>query len=470
MKFGSTSILGLSIGDREITAAQVSGRNAQKLLHFPIPADASLAQPEALGAQLREALRQHNVSAAKVVVGIPAKWLIAQEKEVPPSDETQAYAMLRLQAERLSVGDAAGMVFDAAGRPDEAKPTRLLIVGALQQQIDRLRRVCEAAGLHVVAMTSTALVLSQQLSVESDRALVVLSRQGAELVWQGEGSPRLLRHLGGAETGTGAVAVAALSTELRRALAVAKMSGGSRELLLWQDRELSPEQVQDLATRIGLSVRSDSTVQSLSAHVQPGAMNGAAGSTSAESFGPAIALALAGASRKLPLDFLHSRLAPHKVSRFGRRSMAGAAVAVLLIGGLIWFYSDVQSREAAAADLEQRLDALQPDVKTAEARIDRVKYARGYFEARTPALQCMREITLSLRPDDPLWITQLSLTESGRGRVQGRAENLRTIDIFRDRLLANPRFANVQSQESRAGTGSDQRFTFTVSFTFLGDL
>jgi len=472
MKLVGTTFLGLSFGDREISCAQVAGgsqRAVQKVLHFAFPAGATLEQPEALGAQLREALRKHRMTASRAVVGIPAGWLIAQEKDVPPSDEAQAYAMLRLQAERLSVGDAAGMVFDAAGKPDETKPTRMLIVGALQQQIDRIQRACAAAGIEPIAITSTALVLSHLLQAAGDRPLVVLSRQGAEMVWHSEGSPRMLRHLASGEMGTGGNAVAALSNELRRALAMTKVTGSQRELLLWQGQRLSADQVQDLSARLGLSVQTDQTLESLSAQLQAGALNGAADPGSVESFGPAVALAIAGASRRLPVDFLHSRLAPQRVSRFGRRTILGAVLGLLLIGGFTWLYMDVQQREAEAHELEQRLDGMKPDVAAAQARIDRVNYARGYFEARTPVLQCMRELTLSLRPEDPLWITQLTFTESGRGRVQGRAENLRTIDTFRERLLENPRFQNVQSQESRAGTGSDQRFTFTMSFTFVGE-
>src|SRR5688572_22271480 len=107
--FASSQILALAIHERGISCAQVAAAGAgskkrrgglvvQKLAHFPIASGRSFDDADALGRELREFLRTHGFTAPRAIVGAPAKWVIAQDRELPPTDWKQAAAMLRLQA------------------------------------------------------------------------------------------------------------------------------------------------------------------------------------------------------------------------------------------------------------------------------------------------------------------------------------------------------------------------------------
>jgi len=127
---------------------------------------------------------------------------------------------------------------------------------------------------------------------------------------------------------------------------------------------------------------------------------GITGSTpEAARYAPAIALALSAADKRLPLDFLHSRLATAKQRRIGRRTMWGVILGILGIGLIVFLLVDLQQRETAVVDLRAKLDNLKPDIKSAESLNEKLSYGRGWFETRPSMLECLREITRAFRDD-----------------------------------------------------------------------
>src|SRR3954467_9576313 len=115
----SSSFLGIAVSDQSVSCAEVlvSGdkREVRATATFTFPPETTLDSPDAAGQALAAFLRQKRFSAQRVVVGVPARWLIAVEKEVPPSSDEQSRSMLRLQAERLAVAEHGEVVFDFAG-------------------------------------------------------------------------------------------------------------------------------------------------------------------------------------------------------------------------------------------------------------------------------------------------------------------------------------------------------------------
>ncbi|HVT90923.1 MAG TPA: pilus assembly protein PilM, partial [Tepidisphaeraceae bacterium] len=202
MKLGSSNVLGIALADRTIAVAQVGGKSdagqGSQAAIFTLPADVSIDKPEAVGNALAGFLKQKGFSASRVVVGVPAKWLMAVEKDVPPASKEQMRSMLRLQAERLSLADSGEVVFDFAGEHQANRPGNVLLVAMLKKQLDRVTQIAEAAGLTIVAVTPTTLALASVSArankAASDRPMVVLAGHGAEIVWQRQGMPRMLRH------------------------------------------------------------------------------------------------------------------------------------------------------------------------------------------------------------------------------------------------------------------------------------
>jgi len=487
MKLRSSGFLGLSLGDRMVACAEVSvagGRRvARRLATFHVPQGMSVDKPEALGQALATFLRDNGFAASRAVVGFPAKWLIAMERDVPPAGDEEARAMLRLQAERLAVSENGEVVFDFVGEPDASGPNRFLLVGVLRQRMEQVERVLGAAGLSAAAYTSSALALAKVAgnAADGNTPMLVLGRQGAEMVWRNAGgTPRMLRHVSViAANGHGPVSVAPLGSELGRAVSLTRGNGtpASREMILWDGVGLTSDQVSELSTRSGLSVRPGDVLASLGLEAAPDAI--AAGddgghTPDADVFAPALALALAGTEHeRLPIDFKRSRLTPPKQRRVGKGTtwaVVGGVVLALGLGGL-YFAVEKRQREfnALEADLKGNVDR----VKTAQAQVDRTNTARGYFETRPPVLDVLREISTLFRDDESIWITSVVAKDDKKVTLQGKADSDRTVRALLKRVKENPKFVDVKfggTQQNNEGTGTQRRsseVTFSMTLSYL---
>jgi hypothetical protein len=470
MTFRASPILGLAVGEGGILCAQVAGgaRGAvvQKVGWFtrPIAAATDAITPEQEGALLGAFLKEHGFSATRAVVGVPARWLLSQEKELPPAGVDEAKAILRLHAERMMLADSAPMVADFAGDL-RASPPRVLLVALLQSHLDRLSKMIGAAGLSTVAVTSTALAAARFSDETSSVPFVMLGDKSAELVVARNGAPRALRHV--SITVRGPSGAGGAASDLRRAMAMA--GGSDAGVTVWDGVGLDRHEWDDLASRLKTTVHHGPGVERAGTSIATGALNGAAGGRSVDAYLPAVALAAAGLKRAgLPIDFAHPRLQAVAPRRIGRRGMWSAAFVLLAVVCLASLYVTVQQREAQAVELDSKLKAIADDAKAAQANIDRVAFGRTYFESRPPTLQCLRDVSLAFDYDEPIWATSFTLRDNGRGQLQGRASDQRLVLMVNDRLKANPRFANVQLVDSRDTGGNSREVVFSISFNYVG--
>src|SRR5687767_14801359 len=155
--FANSSFLGIAIGERSLAVVEVSASRGawevRRCAQFDPPAE---NPGEAFGAFLRE----KRFSASQAVVGLPAKWIVAREKGIPPADETMAADVLRLQAERLFSSELKDLIFDYAGTPDPNAPGKVLLLAMPRQQLDRAVAMLETAGLTVAGVLPSTLALA----------------------------------------------------------------------------------------------------------------------------------------------------------------------------------------------------------------------------------------------------------------------------------------------------------------------
>jgi hypothetical protein len=105
-------------------------------------------------------------------------------------------------------------------------------------------------------------------------------------------------------------------------------------------------------------------------------------------------------------------------------------------------------------------------IKTAQTNVDRLKYARGFFETRPPVLDCLRELSLAFGENDRAWVSTFVLPQNGKGTITGRAADDGTILAVVDRLKKNPKFIDVKGPNTQQADARTREVTFTVTFTF----
>jgi hypothetical protein len=460
VKRRSATILGLAVNEHSILCAQVTvdgaSRTVRQLGLFVLEEGRSFDAPAAVGEAFAAFLAANHFTATRAVVGVPARWLIAQEKEVPPVGEEEAKTIVRLHAERMGSAEKGALAVDAAGRLGGSAGGSVLVVAMLQKRLDQVHAFGQAAGLTLAGVTSTSLVVSDFIQPAS-HALVMLGERGAELVVRRDGSPRVLRHLGGAK----ATSTATLAPELRRSLM--SISAVNEPLIVC---DATGDNCAALEQQFGV-VAQRPTLESLSTTAADASLNGAAAGLQPGSFVPAVALAVAGADEVLPIDYTRSRLAPRPARRFSSRAVLGMVLGGALLAGLIAFYVLVTQAEAEAESLARQLEARKPEIAAAETLIDRTAYGRTFFETRTPTLDCLRELAEAFNYDERIYVSSFLLNGASEGELKGRATEERLILALADRLKGNKRFSQVQLGPIRETGSREREFSFSISFQFM---
>jgi hypothetical protein len=362
-----------------------------------------------------------------------------------------------------------------------------MLVAMLKKQLERIEQAIQAAGLNLVAVTPTALALANSATLSSkvnnNLPMVIFGRGGAEVVWQRQGIPRMLRHFSlPISNGAAGVSLGTLGTELRRAVTLGsgqtngESTNGTDEMVLWDGVGLEDSQVAELSEKVGLKVRSGDNLAMLGVKVP--LRRGSGEQESAQHFAAAVSLALSGANRKLlPLNFAKSRLAPPPVRHVGRRGAWAIVAGSLILIGIIALYISVKLREGDLADLLDQRASINKPFLEAQSVKDKVDFSSGFLSKRTPTLDCLMELTLSVRDDDPMWATSFQIQELKdskdpgmvEGSLVGRTTDTSVPNRLINRLQQNPKFSNVKLTSLTGGSGrgrGESLANFTIGFTF----
>jgi hypothetical protein len=193
--------LGISVGERALFVAEVScaadGECLGRASEFLYPNELSLEHPCELGNSLRLFLQERGYSARNAVLGVPAKWLIFRPHTVPPADPQTVAQMLWLHTTARTTPELGSLVFDFAGQASATQASVVFLVGLQRHRIDRLQALGQAAGLRVISITSCGASLAAASAASAEPGLILLlRREGVELITQEHGDVRAVRHVG----------------------------------------------------------------------------------------------------------------------------------------------------------------------------------------------------------------------------------------------------------------------------------
>jgi hypothetical protein len=451
-------VLGLALGERKALVAEVSGAGGgragatvERVGEFAYPQGAGLNEPEALGRALGHFLSEQGFTSRATVVGLPGKWLLTKRVDAPPAAPALVADTLRLQAEGEFAGDGGEFVFDYAGEASASQAKPVLLMAAPRRHMDQVTAIISAARLKAVAVVPYAATLAARAA--KDSRVLLFGPGGAEFVSQNGIYPRALRYLGPTSSPT-----PLLASEVRRASAGAAMGIGGElalhtsrsnngspvgELLVWNDAGIHADALHALGESLGAPVKLGD-LRTLGA-------TQAAGAANAAGYGAAVALALAalepggrGARGGLPVDFLHSRLAPVREVRFERRSvLLGVAAAVIVLVAATAILT-LRNGRAEVDAMQKQLASATDSVKKAKATVAKVEFAQAWQDTDPRFVACLYELTKSLPEDGQTFLTSFNLNDELKGGMSGKASNSLDVLMLRDRLAASGRFADIK--------------------------
>jgi hypothetical protein len=482
-------MLGIAVGERSMLVAEVhtgsSGPEVIKAMEFTYPEGVTPAKdPAAIGSALGQFLKEKGFGARLAVFGLPAKWVLSKQKEVPAIADNLLADTLRLQAESEFSSELGELVYDYAGsggaNPSVGGTSSVLLLAVPKRYIDQINQLAEAARVRVLAVTPFSTAIGASSKGSADAMMLLLGPSGVEFTTQHGGHPSVLRYLG-----TSADSTPTLMGELRRAATRTGAAGAStREIFIWNDTGADETQIQSIGHSLELGVR-DGSLGDLGVSAAPGVMNG-------RDFATSISLAVLGmAPAEGVPDFLDSRLAPLPEQRIDRRTLLAAAVVVLLVATAGLWYWNIQSRQAAVDQIVKE-NISNNDARTkAQATVKRIQLAERWHGEKPKFVACLTDLT-ELAPQTPdIYGTQFSLkdetpdassatpTPAGtnppppkptimKGTLKGKATNDNVIFALAQKLMdSKGKFSGtrIESRDRNESKGQVE-ISFVIEFNY----
>jgi len=467
--------LGLAVTSKSISAIEIDNGDGRPRAvcggRFTFPEGLDMGQPVSLGKALKSFLRREGFAAARCVIGLEGKRLMARKRVLPPSSGEATADILKLMVERESTSGAEELLWDYAG-PSESpgRGRQAVLFAAVREQVNRAVEMAAAAGLEVLAVTSSTAALASEVARSKNSQCIALDPTSGGLdvaVLSDDGLPTVLRLSSAMPLGDDQDAqrkfLEDLTAELGRLVAMLPqddVSGQQVELIIPADAGLSEAEIEGLAARLSLAVGSSAL---------PDSLDGGEVFTSRDwgTYGAAACLALAGLpDGKVAIDFVHSRLTETRKPMLGRQMLwAGGAVAAMLMVALALLLA-WRSNVSEAQAIEESLAGMSGDLAQAEQIVEKTSLARGWYSDQPRFLECMKELTLAFPAEGRIWTTSLAIEEDMRVVFSGKAINETAVLEVLDHLRDNSRFADVKPLYLRESSASRRDVAFAMSCRF----
>ena len=475
MLMRSRGILGIAVDEGFMRVAQVRVSPRQKVLEqaaeFTFPEGVGLDNPAALGQALRAFLRRHHFTARRAVVGMPARWLLTREERLPRAGGKTLAAMLRAKAEQAFSMATGELALDYALNDESETSLRALLVASPARRVGQVAAAVRAARLRAVAVTPSTVALANATAAEGSSQLILsVGRGSVEFAFVADGRPRAVRRLSVNLEGNGKGPLTCdeqarrIAASLRRALALLPRDGemaAPGEVVVWDGAGFGPETLGLVGEPLSASVTVKSDISSLGIDVVSASM----GDRPAR-FAAAVALALTGAGRlEKSVDFLHSRMAPARRTVPGKRLAWAAAAALALVVFTGSQYMDWRAEEQSVTALRQRLAQMRGDIDDAGVVVERVAYARSWYDSSPQFLERLRRLTLAFPEAGSIWATSLAIREDGEAVLSGRSEDERSVLAVLDRLKRTGAFSDLKLLYVRQTGGRLRGVSFAIRLT-----
>ena len=458
-------ILGIAIEENGLTLAELQAEKKGFRVHgagaFPFSDGLSLDKPVALGKALQQHLREAGFSAGSVVLGAPASWVLVRERQFPASSGAVLQSMVRLEAEQAFPGQE--LVVDYADGGIGTEQRTALLAAMNRERLNAITDAMKSAGLTVCGVLPTAIALARAGKAGQGRNMTLrVNENRAEATLANNGVPTLVRHL---PLSHGEGALADLVGSVRRIISLLPAEEAALPIdkcIVWGN---PPWSTDALGEAMGLAVALPGSLDMF------GLVDGAlpAPEVDTQSCAAAMALALCGLQPgALPIDFLHSRLAPARKRLMGRKAAwaAGALIALLAAGGLL--FDDWRKAHEELTALRAQVLEMTPDIEAARSVVDRAVFARGWYSRRPYFLDCIREVALNLPEEGRIWVTSMGVRQDMKTVVSGQSVDERTVLDVLDRLKRSENLSDVRLVHLREGGGRNRELSFAIQFAFVG--
>jgi hypothetical protein len=453
-----TSLLGLALDGSRLDGVVLKLVNGaltgQQNFTVALALDPLTAAPELVAREIRNHLDAAGIRERHCVFGVPLKWVLTMQTELPALPEADAASLLQLEVERGFHADVATLQTSASRSPLADGKTNVLIAGIPGTHLARLEQVLAAAKLKPVSFALGIAALESPLTHGQEAraaagvlALAIGENQVGLQVTAG-GGVVALRALEGAVVDEGSQRVLQSDLVAREVRVTLGQLPGELGALVKRIRIFGPEL---LAQALADALEPRFGPMGLKIEVVDNAS-------------PAFSLAAEFLTGQKPaFEFLPPK--PGLIEQFvtkyssGRLRTAGAigASVGLLVGGAFSY------QQIILWQLHSQWAQMAAKVGELEKTQGQIREYRSWYDGSFANLGILRQLTLAFPEDGSVTAKNIEIREGRTVMCSGTARDSAALLAVEAKLNAAPGISGVHHEQSR---GSRTPIQFVFSFKF----
>jgi hypothetical protein len=462
-----TSLLGLTLDGGRLDGVVLKHTGGALVVQQSFSAQLTLDPltdaPELVGREIRNQLDAAGVRERDCIVGLPLRWVLTAQAELPPLSEADAASLLAMEAERSFHTDPAQLQVSNS-RCALAGDKRFVLLGAVPNtHVGSLEQVLAAAKLKPVSLGLGLSALQPPGTDKPEGVLALAIGEGTVGLQITAGGVAALRALEGAietEGGRRALLAGVVTREARVTLGQlpGELRAAVKRIRIFGPRDLARQLADELQPKfepMGLKVE---VVAGYAANEFGAAL------PPEVSVSPAFSLAARWLTGEKPaFEFLPPK--PTVIEQFitkyssGRLRTTGAVaagIAVILVGLFLvqqiqlWRLRSQWSHISAKAAELQKIS-------------DQIRFYQPWYGGSFPTLSVLRQLTLAFPENGDVTAKTIEIRDGG-GTVScsGNARDVASLLAMQAKLRVMPGVSEVHITQQRGK--SPMQFTFDFKY------
>ncbi|MDR3460390.1 MAG: hypothetical protein P4N60_23420 [Verrucomicrobiae bacterium] len=412
-----TSLLGLTLDGSRLDGVVLKRTNGSLAVLQSFSAQLTLdpltAAPELVGREIRNHLDAAGVRERDCIVGLPLRWVLTAQTELPPLPDADAASLLQLEAERSFHTDAAQLQIADSRCPLDGGKKFVLLGAVPNPHLGSLEQVLGAAKLRPASFGLGLAALQPAGGAKTDGVLALAIGEGTVGLQITAGGVAALRALEGAietEGGRRSLLAGVVAREARVTLGQlpAEMRQAVTRIRIFGPRDLAQQLANELALKfepMGLKVE----VVSAYAPNEFGVTLPADAALS-----PAFSLAARFLTGARPaFEFLPPK--PTLLEQFIARYSSGplrttgaiaAGVALILLG--LFLFQQIQLWR-----LRSQWSHMSVKVAELEKISGQIRFYRPWYDDSYRTLSILRQVTLAFPENGAVTAKTIEIRDSG---------------------------------------------------------
>ena len=461
-----TSLLGLMLDGSRLDGVVLKRNNGalQQLQNFSVQLtlDPLTAPPELVGREIRNQLDAVGVRERDCIVGLPLRWALTAQTELPPLPEADALSLLQLEAEKNFHTDVSQLQLANSRSALAGEKQYVLIAGMPNTHIGSLENILAAAKLSPVSFAIGISALQPPGKADGVLALVI-GENNVSLQVASVGGVAALRALEGAvenEGGRRTLHADVVAREARITLGQlpVKLRETMKHIRIFGPRELTQQLADEMELRFEPAGLKTEIVPAYAPNEFGAMLPPDASLSAAFSLAANFLMERAPAFEFLPPKptVIEQLVAKYSSGRLRTTGAIAAGVAIIIISFFLFQQIQLWRLRSQWSHISKTVTELQ-NIQ------DQIRFYRPWYDDSYRGLAILRQLTLAFPEDGSVTAKTIDIRDGSAVSCSGNARDIAALLAMQAKLRTVPGVTELHLSQQRGKSPMQFSFEFKYS-------